>query len=1045
MEIPKILLDQIETGNAILFLGAGASMGAASPKTKSLPTGQELSDLLATKFLDKNYLNQPLMVVSELAISQSDLFTVQKFIHDIIEPFQPAKFHQLIPTFKWKSIYTTNYDFIIERAYENNKNKIQDLSPVFRNTRYQNIFKASNSLPYYKLHGCLSNINDKTLQLILTPEQYIDHKINREHLFNKLLEEACSFTFIFVGYSFADIEIRTILHTIEQEKEGKPRFYMIGPNIQNAEASFWENKKISSLKMTFENFITLVDNKISKQNRVLSSAGPIAKTPIFNQFAVNVDEVKPSESLLNFIDNDIDYVNSSIPSQSSEAKEFYKGYFVNWDPIIRNLDVKRDTTEAILSEVFLSEYYSDEKEGQTFILIKGFAGSGKSVVLKRLAWDAAISFEKFCIFYKSNTTIKYDHINELYNFCKTRIHIFIDNILSREEEVKRLLEKCRKENLPITIVGAERTNIWNQENNQLKNYIDLEYKIEYLNDKEIKELINLLEKHNSLGFLEGKSSEEKFELLGDKAGRVLLVALYEATHGKPFIQIIKDEYDRIHTDLAKSLYLTVSIMHMLGSFARAGFISRVHGINFSRFKAEFFTPLEFIVFDRRDYKINDYIYQTRHPYIAQMVFEAVLTDEQSRFDEIIRILTYLDVDYDSDRNAFIFLTNAKRLIKLFPNREFVRNIFKKAGELSPNNPKLLQQQAIFEIENQNLAKAESIISEANKLIDGDDPSVLHTFAEIEFKKAELSISNIEKNVFLDRAISLSESLIKKFGTSSFSYHTILKSLNTKLEISLTASDQPTIERLIKEIEKKFRDAKQAFPTQEFILEAEAKFNQIIRNTPEALAILIKAHSINKSSPFIASRLANIYEAGSQIDEALEVLKTTLNYIPGDKDLNYSYAMLLMKKEPNKHKDSIYYLKKSFTEGDNRFQAQFWCARAYYLNNEIEEAKKLFKKLATLAIDPKIKNLPRGYIEDNNKKAIFKGKIKTLENSYGFILRAQFGDDIFFFKFENTQIWNQLKSNTQVTFNIAFNFKGPIAMNIKIFVSETVREQENTLT
>src|SRR5688572_16650486 len=110
MPIQKILLDQIEQGNAILFLGSGSSRGAIHPKLQTIPSGQELSNLIAEKFLDNSYINQPLTFVSELAISQTDLFTVQKFIYDIIEPFKPAEFHKLIPTFKWRTIYTTNYD-----------------------------------------------------------------------------------------------------------------------------------------------------------------------------------------------------------------------------------------------------------------------------------------------------------------------------------------------------------------------------------------------------------------------------------------------------------------------------------------------------------------------------------------------------------------------------------------------------------------------------------------------------------------------------------------------------------------------------------------------------------------------------------------------------------------------------------------------------------------------------------------------------------------------------------------------------------------------
>lgn len=1034
MELPTTLLDAIESGNAILFLGAGASFGAMHPSGNKIPSAQELSDMLANKYLDSSYLGSHLTYTSELAVSQSDLFKVQKFISDLIEPFKPADFHKIIPTFRWRSIYTTNYDLIIERAYDQVSDRIQDLIPVYKNTRVHNIYKTDNSLPYYKIHGCLTNINDRDLPLILTPDQYISHKLNRDRLFIRLLEECHDFTFIFVGYSFADIEIRTILQMMDQEKEGKPRYYMVGPKIKDAEAAFWEGRKISSIKMSFKDFIITIDQKISKQNRILSKAIPVTAHPIHTQFVVNINEVRPSASLQEFIQNDIDYIHSALTSPNSTPREFYKGSFNNWDPIIRNLDVQRKVTDSILSEIFLEDIYSGDDKEPLFVLIQGYAGSGKSVVLKRLAWDAAVTFQKFCIFYRPNTSIRYENVSELYNFVKRRIFIFVDNALSKDEEIKKLFDRSVKERLPITLVASERTNIWNQENNTLKNYLGYSYKIEYLNDREIEELLDLLDKHKSLGFLEGKPKEEQKHLLGPKSGRVLLVALYEATHGKPFRDIVKDEYDKIQPDTAKSLYLTVSILHMLGSAARAGLISRVHGINFNRFKEEFFMPLEFIVFDRRDYKINDYVYLTRHPYIAQMVFETVLTDEQSRFDEFIRILAYLDIDFDNDRSAFIYLTNAKRLLELFPNRSLIRNIYKKAIEVSPNNPKLLQQMAILEIETRSIKKAEQYISEANELIKGNDPIILHTFAEIEFSKAENSNNTLEKNGFLDKAIKLCDKLLKDFGSSPFSYHTILKSLNAKLELALVSSDNPTIERIVKDIERRFRDSKQEFPLQEFILEVEASFNQIVNNSPKALDLLIKAHEVNKSSPFIATRLSNIYEANGDIEKARIILNETLNSIPGDKDINFNYAMLLMKLNSENYKDLLYYLRKSFTEGDNRYQAQFWYARTLFLDNQIDESKRFFKTLSKLNIDPQIKNTPRGIVETEQKPIVYTGRIIKLELSYGFLKRDIYGDDLFISKYDNYDTWLQLKNNDPITFNIGFNYKGPVCVNVKLMYS-----------
>jgi hypothetical protein len=105
-------------GNVILFLGSGASYEAGHPTTAKIPQAQELSDLIASKFLDKSYIGKPLQVVAELAISEKNVFEVQSFIAELFEKFTPARHHRLIPTFVWPSIFTTNYCRLSEYGFQ---------------------------------------------------------------------------------------------------------------------------------------------------------------------------------------------------------------------------------------------------------------------------------------------------------------------------------------------------------------------------------------------------------------------------------------------------------------------------------------------------------------------------------------------------------------------------------------------------------------------------------------------------------------------------------------------------------------------------------------------------------------------------------------------------------------------------------------------------------------------------------------------------------------------------------------------------------------
>ncbi|WBV51919.1 SIR2 family protein [Chryseobacterium gambrini] len=1035
MEIPKSLVDQIKTGNVVLFLGAGASYDAIHPEGKKIPLGNVLSDMIVDEFLTDDYKGEALQIVSELAISECNLYDLQQFIYEVFEPFQPNATHSKIPNFIWKAIVTVNYDYIVERAYEGKKTS-QKLAKFIKNgDRYRDKVKTNKDLPFYKIHGCISDISDIHTPLILTPNQYITHRKNRDRLFTKLEELAGEYSFLFVGFSFRDPDIREILIQLEQLKDGKPRSYMVGPGIKDSEVRLWEGKKITSIKATFEEFINELEKKVDNNSNALAlSFVPNKKFhKVFERTSLSLEEHKPSESLIDLLDNDIEYIHENFTSVTTDPKEFYKGYFVNWDPIIKDYDSKRTITDNILYEVFLQEKLHS-KENLQFFMLLGYAGSGKSVSLKRIAWEAGIQLKRICLFLKPNTVIKPEPIIELFNFVKERIYIFIDDISEISTDLDVFLRKIEKEKIPVTILGSERINIWNTQCQDLSTKTNDIYKLEYLNDREIKLLVDKLDYYDSLGYLKEKSESERINALSYKAGRELLVALYESTMGKPFAEIVVDEYNSIPDDKAKSVYLTVSILHRLGGQARAGLISRIHNISFSRFKEQLLKPLEFIVFDRLDNRLGDIVYITRHRQIAEIVFSEVLRTKQLKFDEYYRLLSFLDIDYENDRNAFLSMINARNLMELFSDPEMIRELYQVAIKKNPRDAKLLQQNAIFEMSAKggNINKSEQLLNEATK-IQKNDSVIQHSFVELALNKAERSKNPMEINASLIEGERKAKALINKKKDEPYPYHSLLKINLFKLKSAISGEDAPTIERIIKETEELFSNVNQLFPHQEFLLEAESKFNAILQNSPKAIELLEKAYNLNKRSPYLCLRLADIYEKNDQFDKAIDTLEETLKIIPNDKDINFRYALVLIKYKPGDLTAIQHHLKRSFTKGDNRYQAQFWYARTLYLIGEIHDAKQIFNDLSKVKTTQSIKNMPRAKVRKEGNLIRFKGIISTIESQYGFIKLDKIGDDIFFYKYQNKSsenIWNSLSKNKRVSFNLAFNYKGAIAVNIR---------------
>lgn len=266
MEIPNILIRQIQNGNVILFLGAGATKGAIHPEGKDSPSGKELSNLIAEHFLGSEYKDMPLASVAEYAISESSLFSVQKFIADIFSKYEPSEdSHMLIPTYKWKAIVTTNYDTIIEKAYSYSSKKRQTLVKIVQDGEsIDTKIQTPNDLLYMKLHGCINEAYNDKIPFILTVDQYITHKRHRERLFSKLLDLAGNYPILFIGHSLEDPDIRSILLELNKEIENRERSYIVIPEAKEAQKRLWQSKKITIIEATFANFMQKLQEEVKE-------------------------------------------------------------------------------------------------------------------------------------------------------------------------------------------------------------------------------------------------------------------------------------------------------------------------------------------------------------------------------------------------------------------------------------------------------------------------------------------------------------------------------------------------------------------------------------------------------------------------------------------------------------------------------------------------------------------------------------------------------------------------------------------------------------
>ena len=651
---------------------------------RSHPISTQLARLIADRFLGGQYLNSSLSQVSEYAISESSLLDVQEYIRSILESLEPAEFHRLIPKFRWHGLATTNYDRVIEKAYETKHQRLQVIQPIIANgDRIQDALVFPDNVLLLKLHGCISRTASEECPLILTTDQYIQYKVGRSRLFTTLQEWAYDRPLVFVGHSIQDPDLRAVLLELSVSGDKRARCFGVVPDFDEVVSRFWERKKLTLLKGSFKDFLETLDVEIPANARVLAGIRrPQESHPIAERFR-STDTVI-SDTCRSFLTINVQHVRSAV-TEHVEPKHFYRGLGSGWDAIEQNLDVRRGLADTILTDVVLAEP-GEHPDSAEVILIKGHAGSGKSVLLRRIAWDAAHDYNAIALMLKPQAPLVPSAIRELLTATNERLYLFIDDAADRAREITTLVREIGNEGKLLTVLLAERINEWNEGGGRVDPYVSEQYLIPYLNLSEINSLIDLLARHRALGTLEQSSRDERIEAFVERAGRQLLVALHEATLGRPFEDIIKDEYDNIVPAEAQEMYLSICVLNRLNVPVRAGLIARMHNIPFDYFESRFFRPLEHIVQTSYDSLLRDHTYAARHPQIAEIVFQRVLVDDEQRLDKYLRCLKTLNIDYTSDERAFRQMVRGRTIQELFPSSERARRIFKVARDTAGAEP-----------------------------------------------------------------------------------------------------------------------------------------------------------------------------------------------------------------------------------------------------------------------------------------------------------------------------------------------------------------------
>jgi tetratricopeptide (TPR) repeat protein len=238
----------------------------------------------------------------------------------------------------------------------------------------------------------------------------------------------------------------------------------------------------------------------------------------------------------------------------------------------------------------------------------------------------------------------------------------------------------------------------------------------------------------------------------------------------------------------------------------------------------------------------------------------------------------------------------------------------------------------------------------------------------------------------------------------------------------------------RETESVLQEGLQRSPEDSALQTAEAQFRELIDQHERAEQALRKAFELNPRQDWIAIRLAKKLTARGDNTGAIKLLRECLNHNPSSHAAHLEVAKVLgLEGQSGDHKLILDHLRRSFTDGDANFDAQFWYARELFITMNHSESARIFESLKHAPIDPKIRRRVRAFVrEADGSIARFEGKVHRKESTYILIESPAFGPTLF------GHITNSLpyhfgaaELGSRIEFGLGFSMERPEAVNVHL--------------
>jgi hypothetical protein len=736
----------VDPHHTVLLLGAGASVPSGAP------SASQLAETLWRDVAKTDPMSEDLKETASILDRRFGRHAVVTQVRKSLKDLKASGGLLALPPLGWHSIFTTNFDRLMETSFKRNGIRHSVIRSNFDLTNKENRIGTS----IYKLHGCISQdraFGDKP-SMILTEYDYEQFDRYRQTLFSMLQTSMLTNDVLIIGQSLRDPHLSDLIKKVLLlRQEGvNTQVYSIIFDEDDLRAPLLEDK---GAQICFGSIDSLAH----------SLAIEVKSEPALPVGGRGLE--LPQEIVSTAIDIGAELSKPSNPSR------MFNGGPATYSDIRNGITFERSRAQDAFEHL--------SALSTPVVVLIGAAGVGKTSFARQLALACS---EAGKLVWEHNTDFPFiaKHWMEFEQTLRSAGAegiLLVDECTHNMRQVNQMVEYLSKiKTRSLRLICTANSSQWRPRLKSKYFFTDsLIIELGQLDSAEINGLLNLHQRNPGVAQLASRdfgtlSRDRQFKRLQDRCSADMFVCLRNIFANENLDTILLTEYDDLEANL-QEYYRYVAALESVGTRVHRQLIMRMLGIGADEVSSAL-TGLSGII-DEYDIKPKDGIFgwTTRHIVIARTITEYKFSDYaeiEELFEQIIdNINPAVPLELQSIRDLCDRKHGIGRLNEASTRQRLYEKLISVAeGERIPWHRLVAEQ-----LENSSIESADITLRNAIDAVGADGP--LDRFrVRILLRRANETkgISDADRLALTRKALEAGEACIKHHPYDKFAYRTL---------------------------------------------------------------------------------------------------------------------------------------------------------------------------------------------------------------------------------------------------------------------------------